>query len=839
MRYINFNVTIQQKTDEGYPLEAAARKEATDGKKAWSRKAYGLLQLDPDSADFVSAFEDLVERRTNRESMVRMGTSLHEALFSGKNRELRTLFDRCMGDSQEDVNEGVCLSLTIRARQIAVIPWELLYDPVRQTFFATSIETPLVRYFDDVSIPVRPGKIEETVQILVVIPDAPPDAPKLNTVEEEQVIRKAIEDMGDGVHIEVLKGNITPDVIYKALIRYSPHIFHFIGHGRFDEGRGYLRLPAEDLNHDRLSDLLQNSIQMKLVVLNACKGAKVSPHGPFTGLAPQLVKRGIPAVAAMQFAIFDDIAIQFCKILYHSLFKGSTDRGRIDIAITHARNELSVCHHEGRAFCAPVLFSHSQTGVVFDVPLEKPDLEARRSPKEADRLEALKQTHQYDIHRMQESSADKAEIKKAKADLKKTKQELREIKYRKVSNRAAIAVAVLVSVLSCLYMLDFFNLWIESYTIALGNLFTHADFHDDIVIVSFDNKKAKEEFGRPYESPWGPWREDYAKLIDNLSEAGAKVIAFDIECSLPSKPASDEALRDAMLRAKERGTSIIVVTSELQGGKPKMPDELSSAISGWGVSLIGMKLGYARLAPLIIRKETEQNDMKYVPGLAMRIFAAYNGNDSLDIIDFDQDLKRIKVRLDPETSESKKLGFFELDTIDYGSGLPQVIDKGDAVANLALALTPVATIRDESRCYSYKVIRDHADPQKLTELKNKIVIVGVEDEKDSYQDRYGFELHADALNNLLNNVVIRSAIWGWQFALIVILSISGAAIRVRMRHLSTWLSVLLLIIVLLMYFAGTIYLYAQYRLLLNTAYHAVALVLTYWIVCKIERRYFQ
>lgn len=842
MRYINFNVMIQPKTNKGYPLEAEARKEATDGKEAWSRKAYGLLQLDPDSTDVTSAIEDLVERRTNRESMVRMGTFLYEALFSGENRELRMLFDQSMGDSQEDVNEGVCLSLTIRARQIAVIPWEMLYDPVRQTFFATSIETPLMRYFDDVFIPVRPGKIEGTVRILVVIPDAPPDAPKLNTAEEEQIIRTAIKDMGDGVHIEVLKGNITPDAIYKALIQYPPHIFHFIGHGRFDEGRGYLRLPAEDMDHDRLSGLLQNSIQMKLVVLNACKGAKVSPHGPFTGLAPQLVKRGIPAVAAMQFAIFDDIAIQFCKILYHSLFKGSTDRGRIDIAITHARNELSVCHHEGRAFCAPVLFSHSQTGVVFDVPLEKPGLGARRSPKEADRLEALKQTHQYDIHRMQESSAENAKIEEAKADLKRTKKELREIKYRKVSRRAAIAIAVLVFFLYGIHWLDLFRLdtMIKNCTVSLGTRFTHTDFHDSIIIVSINKKKALQEFGRPYEESSGLWREDHAKLIDNLSKAGVKVITLDIECDLSSELASaDETLRDAILSASKRGTSVIAVVSELDGGEPKMPYELSSAISGWGLSLIGTRLGYARLAPLIIRKETELKNVIYVPGLAMRTLVAYNGNENLDVVDFDQDRKYIKVRLDPKTAEPNEIGFFELDIIEQASDLPPVLDNGDAIANLAIGLTPVDTIRAESRRYSYKYIRDHANPQELTQLKDKIVIVGVEDEKDLYGDRWGFELHADTLNTLLNGVFIRPATWSWQFALIVILSISGAAIRVHTRNLSRQLGFVLLIAVLLLYFAFTIYLYTQYRILLNTAYDAVALLVAYWVVGKIERRYFQ
>lgn len=120
-----------------------------------------------------------------------------------------------------------------------------------------------------------------------------------------------------------------------------------------------------------------------------------------------------------------------------------------------------------------------------------------------------------------------------------------------------------------------------------------------------------------------------------------------------------------------------------------------------------------------------------------------------------------------------------------------------------------------------------------------MVGVGSERLADFHGDRWGFEWQADAINTLLNGVDIRSISPRGQFGLIVVLSVVGGVIRTRTRHISRRLAIALLIIVLLAYLAGTIYLYAQYRLLLNTVYHVVALVLTYWVVGKLERRYFQ
>jgi len=45
------------------------------------------------------------------------------------------------------------------------------------------------------------------------------------------------------------------------------------------------------------------------VILNACQSSASSSTQPMVGLAPNLVRRGLPAVVAMQYSIYDDTAV--------------------------------------------------------------------------------------------------------------------------------------------------------------------------------------------------------------------------------------------------------------------------------------------------------------------------------------------------------------------------------------------------------------------------------------------------------------------------------------------------------------------------------------------------
>ena len=55
--------------------------------------------------------------------------------------------------------------------------------------------------------------------------------------------------------------------------------------------------------------MLRDHTSLRLAVLNACEAGRTDPVDPFGGVADTLVRRGIPAVIAMQFEVSDKAAM--------------------------------------------------------------------------------------------------------------------------------------------------------------------------------------------------------------------------------------------------------------------------------------------------------------------------------------------------------------------------------------------------------------------------------------------------------------------------------------------------------------------------------------------------
>ena len=127
-------------------------------------------------------------------------------------------------------------------------------------------------------------------------------------------------------------------------LRHSEyHIFHYLGHGGFDEKADDGVLVLEDGNNRSrivsgrtLGTILSDHRPLQLAVLNACEGARTSGVDPFSGTAQSLVRQGIPAVVAMQFEITDDAAIAFAQEFYAAVADGLP----VDAAIGEARRAI-------------------------------------------------------------------------------------------------------------------------------------------------------------------------------------------------------------------------------------------------------------------------------------------------------------------------------------------------------------------------------------------------------------------------------------------------------------------------------------------------------------------
>mgnify|MGYP001001606840 CR=1 FL=1 len=121
------------------------------------------------------------------------------------------------------------------------------------------------------------------------------------------------------------------------------HALHIICHGNFKPatGAGMLFLEnAEGATAIAKDYELQSWIHpnLRLVLFQACKTGALPPEGepPFVGIAPKMVRSGVPAVIAMQDFILMSDARAFSSAFYRGLMRD----GYVDAAVNEARRAI-------------------------------------------------------------------------------------------------------------------------------------------------------------------------------------------------------------------------------------------------------------------------------------------------------------------------------------------------------------------------------------------------------------------------------------------------------------------------------------------------------------------
>jgi hypothetical protein len=232
--------------------------------------------------------------------------------FGGK--LFKTVFDdgiqNCFHRSLDEAKRnqaGLRLRLRLSdAPELANIPWEYLYyNSSFDRFLALSSETPIVRY---VELPesARALEIKPPIRILVMISN-PYNVLQLNVEQEWQKLNDALQPLVKNCHVAVERlEHATLPALQRHLRRGDYPIFHYIGHGDFDAQTqdGVLVLEDEFQQSHRVSGkhlgtLLYDEKTLRLVLLNACEGARASTTDPFAGTAQSLLRQGVPAVIAM------------------------------------------------------------------------------------------------------------------------------------------------------------------------------------------------------------------------------------------------------------------------------------------------------------------------------------------------------------------------------------------------------------------------------------------------------------------------------------------------------------------------------------------------------------
>ncbi|MFI2565292.1 CHAT domain-containing protein [Paenarthrobacter sp. NPDC018779] len=255
-----------------------------------------------------------------------VGQELFQALFT---REVYGTYRASLGAAQH-AGQQLRVVLRLSAPELAMMPWETLFDPETETYLCQT--EPLLRHVPAPDYNLNPLDVAPPLRILGIVA-SPRDLPALDIQTEKDHLSRALAGPVDEGRVELVWSKTgTWDDVQSMLLAGPWHVVHFVGHGdydsRTDEGRIALVGPdgrAAMVRAVRLMALLSvASPRPRLVVLNSCSSGEMGQADLFSGTASALVRSGIGAVAAMQFAISDAAAIAFAHGFYAAIANGRT-----------------------------------------------------------------------------------------------------------------------------------------------------------------------------------------------------------------------------------------------------------------------------------------------------------------------------------------------------------------------------------------------------------------------------------------------------------------------------------------------------------------------------------
>ena len=292
------------------------------------------------------------------------GSSVFKAVFRGA-PEIEQLYNASLALAEHD-RRGLRLKLRVDPPELAMLPWEYVYDNVRSRDFVCLDENqPLVRFFFVEGRAVAPQPDDRPLRVLAMVANPKGD---LDVEKERRRIDQAFEKVPADQHeLRWVQGE-TRDALFEALKEGPWDIFHFIGHGGVDsveDEKGQLHTVGYLLVQDRkdedprfyasgLAAMLKMG-KVRLAVLNCCD----SGRGPISGLGATLVQTTVPLAVAMQFPISDEAALEFSEEFYKALVRGQSVENALTLARTvmYAKSRLE--------WGIPVLFTRSEPTVML------------------------------------------------------------------------------------------------------------------------------------------------------------------------------------------------------------------------------------------------------------------------------------------------------------------------------------------------------------------------------------------------------------------------------------------------------------------------------------------
>jgi adenylate cyclase len=349
-------------------------------------------------------------------------------------------------------------------------------------------------------------------------------------------------------------------------------------------------------------------------------------------------------------------------------------------------------------------------------------------------------------------------------------------------------------------------LWTLQHTLA-DQLFLPVSASPNIVIVTIDDATLEAVGKRLSEWP----RSLHAQAIENLSQAGAGVIGFDILFAETSDPDEDAALAEAMMEAGNVVQPILGTQGTVSEGKVKVfqsflqpnPVFYSASATVGHANVLPDPDGKVRRLPLII----EDTQGESYPALSLAVLHTFN-----------------------------PLIFPENYTVQDGA--IQLPDRAIPVdASNSMLINYVGKPGAFTRISYQDVIEGNFDPDLV---KHKIVLIGVTavGEADywvtpvSGEKMFGVEIHANAIDTILRERFLREA--GHTSTLLIILLLVGITSLSLPRFKLRW-GILLVIALILAYLVLAVFIYYWKGYIMNLIYPPLGLLLIYVasIICRI------
>ncbi len=250
--------------------------------------------------------------------------------------------------------------------------WELLYDTEEKLAFARGQQIVFSRY---TSVPLKANEALAAQPKLLIVISNPKNLGEYQLAEidveaAKQEIKRALHNGERRIDYEFLEGPATLVRIRGRMNQSGFHALHIQAHGHIPGGLGMasLVLETEDgnadfVNEQHFSEVFADDRNLRLVTLIACHSGTQTRDDPFSGLALSLVRRGIPAVIAMQQALRFETATRFIEHFYPNL----AQHGQVDSAINEARLRLYSAERGNADWSAPVLYMRLEEGRIFDI----------------------------------------------------------------------------------------------------------------------------------------------------------------------------------------------------------------------------------------------------------------------------------------------------------------------------------------------------------------------------------------------------------------------------------------------------------------------------------------